>query len=204
MCLNIDNIGKWNELDFFKNGCYHCIKKELEAKNNWRPDPYLVFRALKLTQPDDVKVIFLGQDPYPKKTNPDGLAFSTKDTTIPYSLKPIFYTLEQTHGKRQSNDLTEWATQGVLLLNSSLTVPEGAANGHRDLGWRNLCRQILVKLSKKDQHIVLVAFGKYAHNIINQLPNTNFCIFQMPHPAYINGGGKYIENSELFKRIDDC
>ncbi len=106
------------------------------------PPPERIFAALALTPPEAVRVVILGQDPYPQPGKADGLAFSIPEAFGPRrrdSLAAILAEVGHDIGPRARTDLSDWARQGVLLLNTALTVPEGRAGGHARLGWDAAC-----------------------------------------------------------------
>jgi uracil-DNA glycosylase len=129
------------------------------------PAPSDIFKAFALTPYRDVKVVILGQDPYPTPGHAHGLAFSVPDKTpLPASLKNIFKTL---HADLQiptpnSGNLSRWAKQGVLLLNCTLTVSSGSANSHATLGWSQLTDAAMSKLNEATQPLVFLLWGKFS------------------------------------------
>lgn len=160
----VGNIGSWEDLLFFTEGRHHEIADALNDWGNVRPCRHQVFRALQLTHPEKVKVVILGQDPYPEKATPDGLAFSSPDSNIPRSLLQIFEAIEEdVQGFVRpvgNNSLEPWAKQGVLLLNTALTVETGKPGSHSAIGWSCLITEVLSRLSQLDQHIVFALWGK--------------------------------------------
>ncbi|MCR8725475.1 uracil-DNA glycosylase [Frigidibacter sp. ROC022] len=155
--FDLSRLGAWAELPFFRDGL-----AQVEAGLAADPRPVLppaaqVFAALEATPPGSVRVVLLGQDPYPTPGHAHGFAFSVAPgTPLPKSLKNIFRELRDDLGiVRDDGDLRGWAAQGVLLLNTVLTVPEGAADGHRRLGWQALTRDILQSLSAHPRAFLL-------------------------------------------------
>ena len=148
----------WAHLPFFTRGW-----STLAARIAADPRPILPpegqrFAALDLTPPDRVRVVILGQDPYPTTGHAHGLAFSVAPDVrpLPRSLSNIYKELQADLGvTRQSGDLRGWARQGVLLLNSALTVPEGAAGGHAALGWNRLVDEVLAEVASRPTAFVL-------------------------------------------------
>ena len=149
------------------------------------PPKTSVFRALDLVNFSEAKVLILGQDPYHGLGQANGLSFSVnKDISIPPSLKNIFLELKNdinipisTHG-----DLTSWAAQKILLLNSALTVEEGVSNSHREMGWDKLTDKIISRLSQRG-NMIFVLWGQHAQKkfkLINQKQNH---ILIAPHPS---------------------
>lgn len=142
-----------------------------------------VFAAFALP-PGDVRVLILGQDPYPTRGHPNGLAFSVAPdvSPLPRSLGNIFKELRDDMGDVPPNgDLSFWTTQGVMLLNTSLTVPEGHAGAHVKLGWANLTRQVLDTLDSVPRAFVL--WGRHAQSVAAQLTNPNHLQIRTAHPS---------------------
>ena len=129
------------------------------------PDSSLWFNALNSTDFDEVKAVILGQDPYPTPGHAHGLCFSVKPDVqpIPKSLKNIYQELSDDLGiEKQSGNLQSWAEQGVLLLNSVLTVEAGKANAHQGIGWEQFTDRIIALLNERETPIVFVLWGAYA------------------------------------------
>ena len=159
------DIGDWASLPFFKDD-WPAIARALAADPRpiLPPDP-LRFAALAQTHPENTRVVILGQDPYPTQGHANGLAFSVNpDVALPRSLANIYREMEDDLGQRpETGDLTHWATQGVLLLNTALSVPEGDAGGHAKLGWSRLTQQILAHLNETPRAFLL--WGKHAQKL---------------------------------------
>ena len=149
------------------------------------PHPKNIFRALNLTPPSKVKVIIIGQDPYHGYAQANGLAFSVDDgVRLPPSLQNIFKELSDDLGHPIPNNgnLKKWSDQGVLLLNSSLTVELNKPNSHKDIGWEIFTDQIIKKISDISGK-VFILWGAYARKkeaIINSKKNL---ILKSPHPS---------------------
>lgn len=135
-----------------------------------------IFRAFDLTPPDTVKVVIIGQDPYHGPNQANGLAFSvSNETNTPPSLQNIFKELNQSMNipyDRLSNDLTRWAEQGVLLMNSSLTVEESLPASHSQWGWGILTGAVLKACLLMPQPIVFLLWGAHAHNLMDKITNS--------------------------------
>ncbi|HSR04133.1 MAG TPA: uracil-DNA glycosylase [Proteiniclasticum sp.] len=124
-----------------------------------------IFQALKLTPYDRVKVVIIGQDPYHENGQAEGLAFSVKKgVKIPPSLRNIFKELESDLGidKPDHGSLVSWAKEGVLLLNTVLTVREGEANSHARMGWKIFTDEVIKKLGKRKEPVVFILWGNQA------------------------------------------
>jgi len=121
-----------------------------------------IFRAFTLCQPDNLKVVILGQDPYPGG-EADGLAFSSGTGTLPYSLNIIFKELEMSgFGRRKSTSLEDWAEQGVLLLNTHLTTLKGYVNMHDHIGWEKFTGYVLWYIITHAPNVVFMLWGNPA------------------------------------------
>jgi uracil-DNA glycosylase len=187
MSFDLSGLGNWADLPFFHDAL-PAIETALAADPRAVfPPARDVFAALTRTQPNDVKVVILGQDPYPQPGKAHGLAFSIQDSFPPRarrdSLHNIFQEIEDDLGtRRQRTDLTDWADQGVLLFNClALTVPQGTAGGHRALGWKALTSQVLERLSDRPRAYLL--WGGDAHKAgANVDPDSNF-ILRASHPS---------------------
>ncbi|MBR4984263.1 MAG: uracil-DNA glycosylase [Proteobacteria bacterium] len=150
------------------------------------PGMYDIFNALHLTAYADVKVVLLGQDPYHGDNQAHGLSFSVlRPTPPPPSLQNIYRELKSdldidppTHG-----DLTSWARQGVLLLNTVLTVRDGQANSHRGKGWEVFTDQVIRLVNDKREPVVFILWGRNAQAKIPLITNPIHCILKAPHPS---------------------
>ncbi len=149
------------------------------------PDRDNIYNALKLTPPERVKVVILGQDPYINEGQANGLSFSVKDgITIPPSLRNIYREQRKDLGivQPKSGNLTKWAEQGVLLLNTTLTVRKGLSNSHQGKGWSNFTDAIIEYLGQQE-HIVFLLWGNFAkakEKLINRNKNL---ILTAAHPS---------------------
>ena len=154
------------------------------------------FAALRLTPPEQVRVVILGQDPYHEPGQAMGLAFSVRaGVKLPPSLRNIYQELENDLGAPapETGDLSPWAGQGVLLLNTVLTVAAGRANSHKNLGWQALTREIIAAASRLPQPVAFVLWGAsaqraYAQGTGNREQGTGECagprlILTAPHPS---------------------
>lgn len=153
-------------------------KTVLPEVSNW-------LRAFDLTPFETVKVIIVGQDPYPTDGHAVGLAFSVgRDVKPPKSLANIFRELREDTGIDRSNgDLTDWARQGVLLLNTSLTVVEGEPGSHSGIGWEGVTREALERLSTDREHLVFILWGKHAQRFEPIIDQSKHLIIKSAHPS---------------------
>ncbi|MEM8741519.1 MAG: uracil-DNA glycosylase [Pseudomonadota bacterium] len=147
----------WAHLPFFSQSLPGIAAALAAEPREVLPATDRIFAALAGMPPDKVRAVILGQDPYPTPGHATGLAFSVpRDTRLPRSLANIFAEMEADLGARPaSGDLSGWADQGVLLLNTVLTVPAGVARGHARLGWQRLAAQVLSELSARPTAFVL-------------------------------------------------
>ncbi|MCR9108733.1 uracil-DNA glycosylase [Marivita sp. XM-24bin2] len=175
---------KWRHLPFFSEnlpGIAAAVAKETRAV---LPPESQVFAALETCSPEDVRVVILGQDPYPTPGHAHGLAFSVSPSVqpLPRSLGNIFKELRDDVGSAPPNgDLHFWARQGVLLLNDVLTVPAGDARGHRRLGWQKLVPQVLEALSDRPRAFVL--WGNDARAQAQHLAGHGHLVLESAHPS---------------------
>lgn len=144
-----------------------------------------IFKALNLVPIDRVKVVIIGQDPYHKPGQAQGMSFSVPENfPFPPSLINIFKEIETDLNIKckNSGDLTRWAKQGVLLLNTVLTVRKGFANSHKDKGWEKLTSKIIEILGKKKEPIVFMLWGSYAQSFAPLIEKQHL-ILKAPHPS---------------------
>lgn len=153
------------------------------------PPEAQVFAALELTPPEAVRVVVLGQDPYPTAGNANGLAFSVAPgVRVPASLKNLFLGLEADLGVPPPGhgDLSAWARRGVLLLNTVLTVREGAPQSHRRRGWEPFTRAVLDVVARREAPLVFLCLGKPALELVRALESPHPLV-AAPHPSPLNG-----------------
>lgn len=186
--VNIQN--SWDEVlsDEFKSEYYlklrEFLKKEYFSRTIY-PPMNDIFNALKLTPYEKVKVVILGQDPYHEKGQAEGLCFSVpKGVKTPPSLVNIFKEIKaDLNIDNTSPELSCWAKQGVLLLNTSLTVREGQANSHSGKGWEILTDAIIKKLNDRKQPIVFLLWGANARSKAAFITNKNHLVLSAAHPS---------------------
>jgi uracil-DNA glycosylase len=173
----------WNSNGF--KCFYNKIMEEYNTKTIYPPKNY-IFNALKLTSFKDTKVVIVGQDPYHEEHQAHGLSFSVqKGVKLPPSLQNIYKELESDLGIKRGvdGDLTGWAKQGVLLLNAVLTVEQGHAGSHRNMGWELLTDYIIKILNKKNIPVVFILWGNFAKEKAKLITNPMHYIIMSPHPS---------------------
>ncbi len=187
--FTLNNWKKFLHLEYSKpyfKALSETLQKEYVTKTVY-PKQVDLFRALELTDVDNIKVVILGQDPYHGKGQADGLAFSVSDEMkLPPSLRNIFKEVSSDLEIPVSSDgnLKRWASQGVLLLNTTLSVVEGNPLSHKSIGWETFTDNLIIHLSKLPQPIVFMLWGKHAQSKNSLLaPNSNHLILCSHHPS---------------------
>ncbi len=182
--FDLSRLGDWRRLRFFDN-TLPAIESALAAETaQILPPRGLVFAALERTPPDRVRVVILGQDPYPTPGHAHGFAFSAEADTRPFprSLSNIFKEMEADVGAApRQPDLRFWADQGVLLLNTSLTVPAHDAGGHAKLGWHHLTAQVLDRLADRPRAYLL--WGAHAQKAAHNVAQGQNLKIETAHPS---------------------
>lgn len=160
-----------------------------------------IFNALRITDYDDVKVVILGQDPYHGTGEAHGLSFSVHDDIKrPPSLVNIFKELENDLGiHRTRNDLTGWAEQGVLLLNSIMSVEKDKPLSHKNMGWEIFTDNIIQKLNERAKPIVFVLWGGYARGKKSLITNPQHYIIESVHPSPLSAYNGFFHSSPFSK-----
>ncbi len=181
---------QWYELlksefdkDYFKT-LQDFLRREYE-KYQIYPSEDKIFNALNHVPLDEIKVVIIGQDPYHEPGQAQGLSFSVpSDVEIPPSLVNIMTEIESDLNIKCQKDgnLERWANQGVLLLNSVLTVRRGQANSHKDKGWENLTRKIIEIVAKREKPLVFLLWGSYAQNFASEIAPQHL-VLKAPHPS---------------------
>lgn len=181
---------KWDEVlkdemkkDYFRKlGLF--VKGEYDKKTIFPPYKD-IFKALKLTDYDDVKVVILGQDPYHGEREANGLSFSVyNDVKRPPSLDNIFKELNNDLGiVRSENDLEDWAKQGVFLLNSIMTVVKDTPLAHKGKGWEIFTDKLISLLNEREKPVVFILWGSYARSKKELITNPNHYIIESVHPS---------------------
>lgn len=175
---NEKQLPYYQELEAFVNQEY--------ATKTIYPPRKRVFHCFNFKDYDDIKVVIIGQDPYHEEHQANGLAFSVeRGVRIPPSLVNIYKEAHNdvgidipTHG-----DLSSWADQGVLLLNTVLTVQAHRANSHKDKGWEVFTNHIIEKMNQREKSIVFILWGRQAIDKARMINQSRHCVITSPHPS---------------------
>lgn len=186
MITNPPDLPGWQGLSFWRQGWPQVAAALAADSRQVLPPEPLRFAALRALRPDQVRVVILGQDPYPTPGHAHGHAFSTAPDVrpLPRSLSNIFKEMQADIGSAPSTgDLRAWAAQGVLLLNTALTVPAGEAGGHARIGWRALTAEILASLAASGPR-AFVLWGKPAQKLgAEAITGPGHRILRAAHPS---------------------
>lgn len=194
------NIGNdWDGIlkDEFSKPYYLKLREFLKSEYSTTkvyPDMYDIFNALKYTSFADTKVVIIGQDPYHGAGQAHGLCFSVKKgVTPPPSLKNIYKELADDVGFKipTHGELTEWAKQGVLMLNTVLTVREGKPNSHKGQGWEQFTDRVISELNKKQTPVVFLLWGANAKNKAKLITNPLHIKLESVHPSPLSAFGGF-------------
>ena len=210
------NIGNdWDEIlkGLFESEKYLSIRKFLAKEYSEReiyPSMYDIFNAFKITPYKSVKAVILGQDPYHEPNQAHGLCFSVKEgVKLPPSLVNIYKEIKSDLGITQPNsgNLTKWANEGILLLNTTLTVRRGQANSHKDCGWTWFTDEVIKLLSKRAEPIVFILWGGNARSKKPLIDRSKHFIIESAHPSPLSayngffGSKPFSKTNEFLKEI---
>ena len=204
---------QWDELlkTEFNSDSYLSLRdflKEEYSKHTVYPSMYDIFNSMKKTAFDQIKVVIIGQDPYHEEGQAMGLSFSVpKGIEIPPSLKNIYKEITMETGETMPNhgDLTGWAEQGVLLLNTVLTVRKGQANSHKNKGWENFTDGIIKKISEEKEKVVFLLWGANARSKKALIDRSKHLVLETVHPSPLSayngffGSGHFVKANEYLK-----
>ena len=196
-------LGNEFKKEYFKN-LENFLKLEYLNKKIY-PKKEQVFKALNHTSFKNAKVLILGQDPYHQKNQANGLSFSVnKGMPIPPSLKNIFKELENDLNIKnyEHGDLTNWANNGVLMLNSVLTVEDSNPNSHKNIGWEKFTPKIIEILNKKETPFVFILWGKNAISKKSLINNKKHLILTSVHPSPLSAHNGFFGNKHFSKTND--
>ena len=200
--LDTSRLGAWGDLPFLAEAL-PAIEARLAAETRpVLPPRGRILAALEMAQPEAVRVVILGQDPYPTPGHANGLAFSVAPgVALPRSLANIFREMRDDLGAApQGGDLSFWARQGVLLLNTHLTTPAGVAGGHAKLGWDRLAAEVLARLDDRPRAFLL--WGAHAQKAAAGLRNAGHLRIATPHPSPLSARRGFF-GSRPFSRVND-
>lgn len=195
-----DNILK----EVYESEYFNKIKKTVREEYKHKtifPPVDKVYNALKLTPYQKISVVILGQDPYHGIGEANGLCFSVnQDIKIPPSLKNIYKELyNDLHIERTNPDLSDWAKQGVLLLNSVLTVEKDKPASHKFIGWEEFTDQIIIKLNEREKPIVFILWGNFAKSKIKYITNPKHLILSSSHPSPFSANAGFFGSKPFSK-----
>lgn len=210
--MNLELSASWKELleDEMSQPCFLQLMDFIEEQYAQKPDQIFppkewIFRALNCVKLEEVKVVIIGQDPYPTKGHANGLCFSVQPHVQPLakSLVNIFKEIESDLGIPfpENGDLTRWADQGVLLLNAILTVEEGKPLSHQKRGWEQFTDAIIRRIIESRQGIVFVLWGSIAINKLKECDMTKHHVLTSVHPSPLSAYRGFFGNKH-FSRIN--
>jgi uracil-DNA glycosylase len=169
------------------------------------PPPKNIFRAFDLCPFDKVEVVILGQDPYHGPRQANGLCFAVSEgVALPPSLQNIFKEIESDLGKslvHRTGDLERWATQGVLLLNATLTVRAHLAGSHQGKGWEQFTDAVIRALSEERENLVFILWGNYARQKGAHIDRFKHCVIESAHPSPFSAANGFF-GSKPFSRAN--
>ena len=178
------------------------VDQEYQEKTIFPPRDE-IYSAFRYADYEDIKVVIIGQDPYHELHQANGLAFSVrKDVKIPPSLRNIYKEAMADVGipKPTSGDLTPWAKQGVLLINTVLTVEEGKANAHKGKGWEIFTDHIIEKMNEREKPLVFILWGRQAQNKAKMIDERH-CVIKSAHPSPLSASRGFF-GSKPFSRAN--
>ena len=206
---------EWDEIlkEEFSSPSYQKLREFLKneyATHTVYPDMFDIFNSMKQTPFSNVKVVLLGQDPYHNEGQAMGLSFSVPNgMDKPPSLVNMFKELQSELGilPKKSGNLTGWAKQGVLLLNTVLTVRAHQANSHKGKGWEEFTDSIIKKISDQKEHVVFLLWGANARSKKQLIDKSKHLVLECAHPSPLSayngffGCGHYIKTNEYLKQF---
>lgn len=206
----------WDEIlaPLFTNEKYLKIREFLKEEYSTRtifPDMHNIYNCFKHTKYEDIKCVILGQDPYHEVGQAQGLSFSVPDgTTFPPSLRNIFKELQADLGitPPKSGDLTKWADEGVLLLNTTLTVREGLANSHKDCGWGWFTDEVIKLINNREKPVVFILWGGNARSKKKFIDTSKHFVIESAHPSPLSsyngffGSKPFSKTNEFLKSVN--
>ena len=211
MILMFNN--SWDEVlhDEMQKSYFKYIKdfvKEERLNKVIYPPACDLFNAFKLTDFKDIKVVILGQDPYHGEKEAMGLSFSVRrGVRTPPSLRNIFKELKDDLGiERTNTDLSDWAKQGIFLLNTVLTVEKDKANSHKDIGWEIFTDFVIKQINDKLNNVVFILWGRQARDKKRIITNSTHYVIESAHPSPLSayngffGSKPFSKTNEFLKK----
>ncbi|MBO5379167.1 MAG: uracil-DNA glycosylase [Clostridia bacterium] len=200
----------WDEIlkGEFSKEYYLKIREFLKVEYKTRviyPPMFDIFNALKYTSYENTRVVILGQDPYHEEGQAHGLSFSVKrGVKVPPSLVNIYKELKNDLGvdTPSHGDLSSWAVQGVLLLNATLTVRQGMANSHQNIGWSIFTDQVIKILNESKNPTVFILWGSNARSKKKYITNPHHLIIESAHPSPLSAYNGFF-GSRPFSRANE-
>lgn len=200
----------WNNVleKFFIKDYFKLLVEKVRNEykfNTIYPKGDKIFNAFNLCPFDSLKVVIIGQDPYHGKGQANGLSFSVeKNIKIPPSLKNIFIELKNNYPEYEYShgDLTRWANQGVLLLNSILTVRKSEPGSHNNIGWEKFTDFVIKNISSERRNVVFLLWGKYAQSKSRLIDDNKHLILKSPHPSPFSAHKGFFKNFH-FKKTNE-
>lgn len=212
------NIGNdWDAIlaEEFKKDYYlklrEFLKQEYKTQTIY-PDMHDIFNALKATAYKDIKIVILGQDPYHEPNQAHGLCFSVKKgVQPPPSLKNMYKEIKEELGIEPPNhgELTKWANQGILMLNTVLTVRRGAANSHKGKGWELFTDAVIKKVNEREKPVIFMLWGGNAKQKVSLITNPSHIVLKAAHPSPLSayngffGCGHFKKANEILKEMGE-
>ena len=204
--------GGWDEAlaPLFQSENYLKIREFLKREYSHHivyPDMYDIFNCFKLTPLENVKAVILGQDPYHNEGQAHGLCFSVQDgVQPPPSLVNIYQELHDDVGCAipKSGNLTKWAEEGVLLLNTALTVRAHMANSHRDCGWTWFTDSVIKLISDRREHVVFILWGANARSKKPLIDRTKHLVLECAHPSPLSAYNGFFGCRHFPKPMNIC
>jgi len=189
---------------YFNNLIYY-VKNQYNTKNCY-PPRNLIFSAFDNCNLNDLKVVIIGQDPYHGPNQANGLCFSVDSKLVnPPSLNNIFKEISHDLDceNRDNGNLIDWAKQGVMLLNSVLTVEDGLAGSHANKGWEKFTNNVIKLISENKQGVVFMLWGGYAKKKESIITNNNHLILKSGHPSPLSANRGYWFGNKHFSKCND-
>ena len=206
MNFEIDPLWKNELASYFESQAWKSLQAFIDQEYLTKtiyPETNKIFNAFNLCPPKNVKVVILGQDPYHSEDQAHGLSFSVQQgVKAPPSLRNIFKELDSDIGiARSDTDLSDWAKQGVLLLNSVLTVEDSKPGSHANRGWEEFTDHVIDNISKSNNNVVFVLWGGYAQKKSVLIDESKHLILTAPHPSPLSSYRGFF-GSKPFSKIN--